>query len=270
MSEFGRAALAYAAHGWLVFPLHGQVPWIKREDGGQGFKDATRDRDQIIRWWTSWPTANVGIRTGQASGLAVLDVDTEAPADRCHPALAEVEAERGLLPGTVMEHTGRGGLHLLYRWAAGLKIGSNVWGKGLDLRGEGGYICAAPSISSKTGRRYEWIGGCWDAPLPRWPTRQLPIPASEEPVRRSVAISRPPAGTPLAGLVNAVLAAEPGKRNHMLNWAAFRAGEHVMAGRMDYDEVCSALLDAGQDVGLTDREIVGTVRSGLAKGMGRE
>jgi len=71
------AALAYAFQGLAVFPLtpRDKVPAIPKAEGGQGFKDATKDAAVIHGWWTRWPDANVGIATGAASGLVVLDVD---------------------------------------------------------------------------------------------------------------------------------------------------------------------------------------------------
>ena len=43
-----------------------------------GFHDATTDELLIRAWWEKWPTANVGIATGQISGIVALDADSEA------------------------------------------------------------------------------------------------------------------------------------------------------------------------------------------------
>jgi len=43
-------ALAYAAIGWPVFPLDGKRPHACLGNKG-GFKLATRDQEQIERWW---------------------------------------------------------------------------------------------------------------------------------------------------------------------------------------------------------------------------
>ena len=66
-------ALAYAGHGWAVFPLIGKVPAIA---GGHGFQDATMDRWRILDWWGTVPAWDVGIATGKVSGLTVIDIDT--------------------------------------------------------------------------------------------------------------------------------------------------------------------------------------------------
>jgi Bifunctional DNA primase/polymerase, N-terminal len=81
------AALVYATRGWPVLPLHSvhngectcgaancQSPG-KHPRTANGIKDATTDLEQIKQWWTYWPEANIGIATGAASGLLVVDVD---------------------------------------------------------------------------------------------------------------------------------------------------------------------------------------------------
>ena len=72
-------ALSYVARGWYVFPLQtrGKFPRIPKADGGQGFKDATLDPEQITSWWTKWPNANVGIACGAL--LISLILDTSSP-----------------------------------------------------------------------------------------------------------------------------------------------------------------------------------------------
>ena len=40
-----------------------------------GFKQATIDADQVKKWWTDKPTANIGISL-DPSGICVVDVDT--------------------------------------------------------------------------------------------------------------------------------------------------------------------------------------------------
>ena len=67
-----KAALGYAALDMYVFPL---IPRDKKPLTTNGFKDASKDRKQIQEWWTRWPDANIGIATGEISGLIVIDLD---------------------------------------------------------------------------------------------------------------------------------------------------------------------------------------------------
>jgi putative DNA primase/helicase len=159
------AALDYAARGWAVIPLHsfsrggcscgrdtcsspGKHPRTQN-----GLKDATTDREQIEGWWSAWPDANVGIRTGADSNLVVLDIDAKSNGEQ---ALAGLEAEHGPVPATATALTGGGGRHLLFEHPdVDVRNSASKLGPGLDIRGDGGYIVAAPS-GHTSGRCYAW------------------------------------------------------------------------------------------------------------------
>jgi hypothetical protein len=156
------AARAYARRGWAVFPVYeaeadgtcackdrnckkvGKHPRTPN-----GFKDATTHLDIIRDWWHRWPNANVGIATGKASGLLVLDIDG---ADGWK-SLDGVD----LPPSTPRVHTGKvRGVHVYFAHP-GSKISSKVGGRpGLDLKADGGYVVAPPS-RHVSGARYEWL-----------------------------------------------------------------------------------------------------------------
>ena len=105
------AALAYAEHGWRVLPVQGKVPLLPAWSRPDGSGAASTDPDTIRAWWTRWPAANVGVATGPASNLAVLDID---PRSGGNESFAALEERVGPLPGTVTSLTGGGGLHLLF------------------------------------------------------------------------------------------------------------------------------------------------------------
>ena len=77
------AALQYAkVQGWRVFPVDpvdGKRPKI-----GRWQDKATTNAEQIRAWWQAWPNANIGIATGERSGIWVLDVDVKE--HLCEPA----------------------------------------------------------------------------------------------------------------------------------------------------------------------------------------
>jgi putative DNA primase/helicase len=170
----GDSAVAYAVAGLAVFPLHtpgtnGRCSCRRgccRNNGKHprtihGLSDATTDVDRINRYWEMWPTANIGIRTGER--LGVLDVDG---ADG-EASIAGLEAEHGALPPTWTVVTGSGGLHLWFRLPDGLVFPTNagVIGRGLDLRGRGGYVVAPPSLHC-SGARYACAEGWSPAHVP--------------------------------------------------------------------------------------------------------
>jgi hypothetical protein len=144
------AALAYARRGVPVFPCE---PGGKRPLTYSGFWDATTDPRRIRGWWGRWPTANVGVPTGERSDLLVLDVD---PRGDGFESLAVLERKNGPLPKTSRARTGGGGVHVFFRYPAGetVRNSAGTLGSGLDVRGEGGYVVVPPS---RTQSAYEWI-----------------------------------------------------------------------------------------------------------------
>jgi putative DNA primase/helicase len=180
VTALGTAALRYALRGWRVFPLHGLVngactcgrscsspgkhPLVRR-----GLYEATTDAHQIEEWWRGWRSANIGIATGSESGIVVIDIDLPAAV-----ASLDVLIDMGL-PVTLAGVTGGGGLHLIYMCAddtlgnsAGRLPGIEGELSGIDLRANGGYIVAPPSIH-RSGATYAWLDeDVAIAPAPEW------------------------------------------------------------------------------------------------------
>jgi hypothetical protein len=170
-------AAAYAARGWPVIPLHSpeRGGCDCRTDCGKnaakhprtihGVLDATNQADTVARWWRMWPGANIGIATGAASGLVVLDVDPRSGGDH---SLARLLAQNGGLPETPCVRTGGGGLHYYFAHPGrAVKNSAGKLGRGVDVRGDGGYIVAPPSIHI-SGERYVWATACAPVALPAW------------------------------------------------------------------------------------------------------
>jgi len=172
------SAIWYAQkYGWAVFPLK---PREKTPQTSNGFKDATKDLTQILQWWQRWPDANIGIATGAISGFWVLDIDKDHGG---FETLDQLIKDYSGLPRTVESLTGSGGNHMLFampdfdiRNNASSKLGT-----GLDIRGNGGYIVAPPSIHP-CGEPYMWEpasrpGTLEFAPAPGWLLDKLKQPA---------------------------------------------------------------------------------------------
>ena len=152
-NEFLEAALLYASMGWPVFPL-----WPKSKDPAtkHGFKDAVTDEGQIRRWWTTNPNYNIGIATG--NGLCVIDVDDKP--DK-HPVLGsdmlrDWEMEHGEISETVCAKSGTGGMHYYFDVGDTKISGCQSDTIFIDLRCDGNYIVAPPSIHPDTGLPYTW------------------------------------------------------------------------------------------------------------------
>lgn len=135
------AALAYAQAGFKVIPIaeDGKNPICKN-----GLDDATDNTDQIRAWWSAVPKANIGLVTGSTNGIGVVDIDV----DNGKNGFVELESLDVVLPETVYQDTPRGGRHYIYSIEEPVANAIGWFGKGsaIDVRGERGYILAAPSI----------------------------------------------------------------------------------------------------------------------------
>ena len=163
MSDKLQWALQYADMGLSVFPL---IPNRKEPATSHGFKEATRNKEQIENWWKYNPEYNVGIATGAlASGeyLFVIDIDIDVSKGKNgQEAITEFEHEHGRFPTTAESRTPRGGRHLLFKSKAAVKCSTDLY-NGVDVRGIGGYIVAPPSTVN--GTRYRWINPPIIAPI---------------------------------------------------------------------------------------------------------
>ena len=149
MSDVLHHAFEYCDRGWSTIPLIGKRP--PKHFGWKRFQTERATLDDLRRWFdpSGDVFTNLGIVTGAISGITVVDCDT--PADTAW--------WNEKFPSTPLaSRTGRGGAHLFYRTGLELPIGNRAkvleWN--VDIRSEGGYVCAPPSIHPDTGVVYEW------------------------------------------------------------------------------------------------------------------
>lgn len=108
--------------------------------------------DEIKKWWTDFPKANIGIVTGKISNLAVVDIDNEEGKE----AIQQYIPDSLVMPVAI---TAGGGQHLYFRMPPDVDLKNNSrLVPGCDLRAEGGYVIAPPSKITKGA--YRWLEGC--------------------------------------------------------------------------------------------------------------
>ena len=219
MSRLGHAAVKYAERGWAVFPL---APRAKHPLGSlvpRGFLEASTDPAVVAAWWAREPEANIGLVPGR-SGFLVVDVD--GPDGEAHAVTLGCYAEP-----TMAVTTGRadGGRHLYFRHPGG-EVPNLKLAPKLDVRADGGYVVAPPSIHP-SGAVYRWEGRVDDL-------RDVP----HDVVR---ALTAPPASAP-GGMAARDLPTTQiiaGGRNHALTAYAAR----LLSRAMPLDEIV-ALVQA--------------------------
>ncbi len=269
-------ALAYARLGWRVFPLHSPTPGYdhpcscgkkdcsnvgKHPRTEHGLNDASDGASIIRDWWRQWPMANVGLATG-ASGIVALDVDGDKGG---RETLADLIAKYGEIPNTPRSLTGDG-FHILFaRPNLSIRNSTEKLGMGLDIRGDGGYIVAPPSMHA-LGIQYRWVAdhdpGTPLASMPRWMIdllAEMPKPQhADRPTGRSDAAQH--------WLGKALAKANLGNRNDTGHWLACQLRDAgVSNSEAEATMVAYASRCPQGSEPYTDREAIATWKSTLSR-----
>jgi putative DNA primase/helicase len=276
--SLGDYALKYARHGWAV---HALKPRQKIPATPHGCKDASTDEDIVRAMWGDQPY-NIGLATGLASGIFVFDVDSAPPKDgglTGPDALSELVAQHGPLPATMTVRTGSGA-HYYFRMPVGVDLNNRaritVRGQrtGLDVRADGGYVVAPPSIHPNGGI-YMWEPGTREiADAPAW---LIDLVKKEAPKPAATKAAAPVAVAPVTdddtATASEVLehACESirtcqGSRHDEIYRQAARVGQLVGGGCIARDVAEFELVSAGLATGKPDTEVRRTVRDGLDRG----
>ncbi|BCJ65873.1 bifunctional DNA primase/polymerase [Polymorphospora rubra] len=270
------AALAYAEQGWPVFMLGRSKRPVANCDPCRtagtdhqpdtcghltchGFYAATTDPQRIREILGVTPGGLLAIRTGTVSGLAVVDIDP-----RNGGALLP-----DLMPPTYCVRTGSNGWHLYYRHPRQPLAGKLAGHDGIDIKTDGGYVVAPPSIHPATGRPYRQAG---NRPVVEMPPpllaacRPAPVPTPMHPVPPITAAGGGGISSPAALLnahLSAVARAPEGRRRTTLYGAARGVARLVAAGLISHTDAHHALTHAGRAAGQTDRDIRAAIRGGF-------
>jgi hypothetical protein len=249
MSDTLKNALILAKIGIPVFPC----AINKRPTCPHGFKDASSEPTAVAALWRDHPGPLIGVPTGLISNIFVLDLDTAR-----HPEAEEwLERHAPYLPDTRQHRTQSGGLHILFRHHEGLKCSTSKLARGVDTRGDGGYVIWWPA-SVKQAEDCTELGL---EPVPEWMVKALtppPIPPARIIPRRSddggaLVTAR------LRGIVETIEGAREGERNNVVFWAANRVRDMVVSGEID-SGAFSEVIEAARRTGLPDYEIKNTLK----------
>jgi hypothetical protein len=274
------AALALAAEGYPVFflgrtkrPVANCPACPKAETDPShdpeacpcltchGFYAATRDPDRITAMHAIVRYGMLAIRTGSAADLAVVDIDPRNGGTILHD----------LMPATRAVRTGSGGWHLYYRHP-GITLAKDLSKRGhpgIDIKADGGYVVAPPSIHPGTRQPYRLVN---DRPVVEMPpplldlARPIDAPtvlpaATVTPLNGGRGISNPAAL--LQANLDAVAHAPEGTRRNTLYGAARGVARMVAAGAISATDAYHALYDAGVRAQQTHRDIHAAITGGF-------
>ena len=156
-----QAALDYQARGFSVIPV-----WTDKKPliNWKEYQNKRASPEQIKEWIEKYPAMNIAIVTGKISGIVVVDI--------------EKGGNSSGYPPTVTAKSGGGGIHLYYKHP-GYDVPNGTRVRELtDIRGDGGYVLAAPSVSDKG--EYEWIVSPEDSDFSAWPVEITKTARAEE------------------------------------------------------------------------------------------
>jgi hypothetical protein len=271
------AACAYIARGWPVFLLGrtkrpvANCPACQHPPAGHdpeacscltchGFYAATHDPARLATMLRAVPYGLLAIRTGQPSGVVVVDLDPD------HGGTVDPT----LMPPTLSVRTGSGGWHLYYRHpATPVPCSQSRIAPGVDVRGDGGYAVVPPSIHPRTHQPYQW-----GAPRPVAEMSAAlhaacqPLSPTSGPAAVAATATTPGGGISspaalLAAHLRAVAHAPEGRRRTTLYGAARGVARMVAAGALTRTVATAALTEAGRAAGQTERETRAAIAGGF-------
>lgn len=247
-------AIYYAtAYSWYLFPVEVRG---KKPATLHGFKDATNDPDAVAALWTR--EYNIGVDCGR-SNLAVIDLDG-AEGLAAWDKLQESIAPRS----GMVQYTGGGGAHILYRQPALVEIRNTAkkLAPHIDTRGMGGYILLAPSVHP-SGNVYQWSETqCDFDAMETFPPELLPL-LQDKPTPTPSPTLQPPTNPSriLQRSYERIANAPEGSRNDTLNKAAFYLFGLAKQGQVNESDARDILTAAAKRAGLAEREIQATLGS---------
>jgi len=240
-------ALKLADCGFPVFPCAA----TKQPTCPHGFLDATRDPAAVRSLWRDHPGPLIGVPTGRATGIFVLDVDTA----KHDTAVDWLERHAPYLPETRSHRTQSGGLHLLFKHRPGLRNTQARLALGVDTRGDGGYVLWWPAAIEHGHHRAPL------AELPEWLVEALTPPPPE--TRPAAQRPKTPdaAKAKIEGIVGTVAAACEGQRNSLAYWGGCRLAELAKQAVITQDDAIALAVEAARQAGLSPKEAQRTVAS---------
>lgn len=244
---------------------------LKRPLREGGFKVASTDPAEIQAQFADRAATMIGMPTGEASGLVVVDVDIKNGAE----GDVWLQAEAHRLPPTRTHKTRSGGLHLIFQAPEGIEIRNSASrvAPGVDVRGAGGYVILPPSPGYSVADQVD------PAEMPGWLIdlclKPAPVVTAPEPMRPRLAEDSAHGSryglTALDRECRSIYNAGPGTKHHTLNRAAYAIGGLVTAGELQQGHAFDCLTDAlnsirasCEDFRAAQRTLYGSFHDGMA------
>lgn len=268
------AALTLLDKNISILPCRGKEPAVLN---WKPLCQQRASRELVTQWYEAGLLQNVGVIGGAVSGgLVMIDLDGWA-------AVNAFQAKFPALVDTYTVTSGSGKGQHVYLYARDIPPTTRLTGGkvgNIELRSEGAYVIAPPSLHPDTGREYVVT---WRQPIARVKDLNQVVEWIKELIKeKNGGVMPAPAGVyqpvkaaggwaaaALERECEAVRTAVSGSRNDTLNRAAFKLGQLVGGGMLERGQVERALESAAAGLAQGDGEmtVLRTIKSGLDAGM---
>lgn len=242
--NFLDVAMFYVEHNIKVFPVkrQGKSPLCPK-----GFKDATTDKVVLQEWNKKFPDCNIGIPTGHINNIFVVDIDGE----QGFKSLNCLELIYGKLDAPTVI-TGKG-KHLYFKMPENveLKCSTNKIADHIDIRANGGYVVAPPSIH-ENGHQYTWENFIPNQGFPEAPSWLISLITNAE--------KQP---LPVSGVLEEIASAPEGERNDTLYKRSISLIGRAMRKNLNMAEIKENIINAAMQSGLSTEEALKTFDNAL-------
>ena len=237
-------AMFYAQNNIKTFPVkkQGKSPLCPK-----GFKDATIDKVVLQEWNKKFPDCNIGIPTGQINNIFVVDVDGEQGIE----SLNHLELIYGKLDAPTVK-TGKG-KHLYFKMPENveLKCSTSKIADHIDIRANGGYVVAPPSIH-ENGHQYTWENFIPNQGFPEAPSWLISLITNTE--------KQP---LPVSGVLEEISNAPQGQRNDTLYKRSISLIARAMRENLNIADIKENIINAAMQSGLSTEEALKTFDNAL-------
>jgi len=201
-STIKEQAFAYHANGYSVMPVG-----LDKKPKLYSWKkyQTNYPTDEEVLTWFEKADINIGIITGKISNISVVDIDNKNGQKQVDEMLEK-------FPETFTVKTGNGGYHLYYQYQEGLSISANAYPQfpNVDIRSDGGFVIAPPSVTSYNGKGGEYIV-IKQIPLASFPKNLFPIKKTGRKLSTVIGVSSGGRNDSIASFIGKLLQSSPEK-----------------------------------------------------------
>lgn len=191
----------YLNKGYSILPCgKNKIPLIKWTE----LQTRYASEDEVLGWIKKFPEMNIGIITGNISGIICLDFDVGH----------DKETNPDIFPETLTFQTPSGGIHKIFKYVEGYTVSANAYEAYpyMDVRSDTGLFVAPPSITSYKDKDGNQKGGEYkvlkDLPIAPFPVDMFPKNKIKRELSSTIGVTSGERNSSLASIIGKLLLSE--------------------------------------------------------------